>query len=71
MSRDEEEKDAGEELGEADQAEIERAAGEAVDLPADGDGLHLGRRGGEKARRHVEAESWVVNAMRPSDKHSL
>ena len=39
------------ELDDADEAEIERIAGEVVDLPADGDRDDLGRKGRQKPRR--------------------
>ena len=41
--------DAGKKLGEADQSEIEGALGDFVNLPADGDRLHLERRNNTKA----------------------
>jgi len=41
VSGEEEEHDPGEELREADEAEVEGALGDFVDLPADGDGLHF------------------------------
>jgi len=41
VTRQEEEHDAGEELRQADEAEVEGALGDFVDLPADGDGLHF------------------------------
>ena len=45
------------ELDDADEAEIERIAGEVVDLPADGDRDDLGRKGREKPRRPEAHES--------------
>ena len=39
------------ELDDADEAEVERIAGEIVDLPADRDRDDLGGEGGQKARR--------------------
>ena len=41
MAGDEEEKHAGKELSEADEAEVEGALGGGEDLPADRDGLHF------------------------------
>ena len=41
VARQEEEHDTGEELRQADEAEVEGALGDFVDLPADGDGLHF------------------------------
>ena len=40
----------GKKLRQAHQAEVERALGDFVDLPADGDGLHLGGEHDEKPR---------------------
>jgi hypothetical protein len=41
MTDDEHQRDRGQELREPDEAEVERAPGELVDLPAHRDGLHL------------------------------
>jgi hypothetical protein len=52
------------ELHQPDQPEIERAAGELVDLPADGDRLHLvgpGRRG---ARAPIERKGAMLAQAR-------
>jgi hypothetical protein len=46
----EQEQDAGQELHQADQAEVERAAGQLVHLPAHGDHLDLGGQGRGEAR---------------------
>jgi hypothetical protein len=53
---DEEEQDAGKKLCEADEAEVERSVRDFVDLPADGDRLHLERGHDEEARDLVERE---------------
>ena len=57
MTRQEEEHDAGEELRQADEAEVEGALGDFVDLPANGNGLHLRGEDDEEARhlKHQEA----------------
>jgi hypothetical protein len=47
------------ELDHPDQPEIERVAGEVVDLPADGNGDDLGREGGEEPCRPVAQERAV------------
>ena len=48
------------ELDDADKAEIERIAGQVVDLPADGDRDDLRRKGREKPRRPVAQEGAVA-----------
>ena len=50
----------GRELRQADQAQVEQAAGDLVDLPADGDALHLHREGAEEAAGKVEGEVTVA-----------
>ena len=44
----EKKKNSGKKLREADEAEVERAFGDFVDLPSDGDGLHLRGENDEK-----------------------
>ncbi len=44
VADDERERGHGQELGEADEAQVERAAGERIDLPAHGDGDDLERQ---------------------------
>jgi hypothetical protein len=53
------------ELDDADDAEIERVAGQVVDLPADGDRDDLRGEGGEEARRPVGAERPVAEGGEP------
>ncbi len=48
------------ELGQANQAEVERLAGDRVDLPADRDRLHLHRDRREQPRRQEAHEARVV-----------
>ncbi len=48
------------ELRETDQAEVERIAGDRVDLPADGDRLHLHRDRCEQARRQEAREVRIL-----------
>ena len=43
VAGDQEQQDAGCKLRQANQAKIERAMGERIDLPAHGHGLHFGR----------------------------
>jgi hypothetical protein len=50
MASREEKHDAGQELGQANQSEVERAFGDFVDLPADGDGLHFQSEHNKAAR---------------------
>jgi len=57
---DEDEQGAGHELHEPDHAEIERAAGELIDLPADGDGGDLPGEFGKAPRRHIEQQRLVA-----------
>src|SRR6516165_10822311 len=59
MAGEEEQQDARKELSEADESEIERSSGEAVDLPGHADGLHFGGARGEKPSRQVVAEVTV------------
>ena len=54
MSRDQKQEHAGQKLGEADQAEIERPPGDLVHLPSHRDRLHL-------QRGHDEESSGLVN----------
>ena len=56
----EKEKDAGQELRQPDEAEIEGAMGEGVDLPGHAEGLHFGGGGGEEAGGHEIAEARVL-----------
>ena len=60
MSGKKEQKNAGGELRQPDQAEIEGAMRQIKDLPAHGDGLHLGGRSREKAGGGRVAEIGVV-----------
>ena len=60
MSGQEEEHDAGEELCESDEAKIKGAAGERINLPADGDSLHLRGRGREEAPGEEEAKAGIT-----------
>src|SRR5215813_8183660 len=60
VSRDEKENDAGKELREANKTEVERALGDFVDLPADGDGLHFHGEHDETARRLKNRERGVA-----------
>ena len=48
---DEDEEQRRRELDEADEAEVERVAGEVIDLPADRDADHLRGERGEETRR--------------------
>ena len=57
--------DEGQELRERDEAQVERIAGGAEDLPADGDGLDLGRRGDDEARHDVAAEIGMAEDRGP------
>jgi hypothetical protein len=50
----------GGELGQADQPEVEQAAGNLVDLPANGDALHLDGQGTEETCGKVEGEVAVA-----------
>ena len=47
----------GNELHQADNAEIEGIAGEIIDLPAHGDGNDLCRKAHHEARQPIEQES--------------
>src|SRR4029077_19190072 len=60
MAGKKEKKDAGCELREPDQAEIERAMRQIEDLPAHGDGLHLRGCDREKASRGRVAEIGIA-----------
>src|ERR1700744_434310 len=57
MARDEHQKRGGNELDEADEAEIERAAGQLIDLPADRDGCDLVGKFRKTARAQIEQEA--------------
>jgi hypothetical protein len=57
----------GEKLSEADIGEIERAPGDGINLPPDGDALHLYAQDREQARRLEEVEVAVLEGGRPSD----
>ena len=48
--------DPRQELSQPHQAQIERAMGQSVDLPAHGHCLHFAGDGGQHARRHVVSE---------------
>jgi hypothetical protein len=50
----------GRELRQADQAQVEQAVGDLVDLPADGDALHLDGEGAQEAGGQVEGEVTVA-----------
>ena len=50
------------ELDDADEAEIERIAGEVVDLPADGDRDDLRRKGREEPRRQIAQEGAMAES---------
>ena len=57
--------DEGQELGESDQAKVERVAGGAEDLPADRDRLDLGGRGDDEARHDVAAQIGMAEDRSP------
>jgi hypothetical protein len=56
----------GRELRQADQAEVEQAVGDLVDLPADGHALHLHGEGAEEAGGQVEGEITVAQDGSPA-----
>ena len=60
--------DGGHELDQADQAEVEGAAGDLVDLPADHHGQHLIAHGGGDPRQPEQHERPLLRAGRPTAK---
>ena len=64
LSDDQRQRDGRHELHEADEAEIERAARQRIELPADGDGLHVQREGDQHPRRPEERERGISDSRR-------
>ena len=64
LSDDERQRDGRDELHEADEAEVERAAGEAVELPSHRDVLHVQRERGQHPRAPEEREGRVTERRR-------
>jgi hypothetical protein len=56
--------DERQELRQSDQAEIQRVRSRRVDLPADGDGLHLHGERAERTRHQVADERVLVREIR-------
>jgi len=56
LARDEAEHDGGKELSESDESEVEWSVREVVDLPPDGNSLHLHRDDGGHAPRERESK---------------
>jgi hypothetical protein len=54
MPRQQEQENAGQELRQSDQSQIQGLLGDFIDLPADGDGLHFERSHDEKPCDLVE-----------------
>jgi hypothetical protein len=61
---DQRQQDHRRELHEADEAEVQRAAGQGVDLPADRHRLHVERDRGEDARAPVQRERRMTEQRR-------
>ena len=58
-----------EELHQPDHAEIERAAGHVVDLPADGDGPDLAGEARQASRQQKRQERWMPEQIAGADRH--
>jgi hypothetical protein len=57
----------GRELRQADQAQVEQAAGDLVHLPADGHALHLHGQRAEHACAQVKREITVAQDAKPPE----
>ena len=55
----EKEQNAGKELREADEAKVQRALGDFVNLPADGDRLHFGGQDDAESRHLIEPKGRI------------
>ena len=65
VSRRQDQQHERQELRKADQPEVERVARDLVDLPADGDRLHLHGQRREEARREEEREVAIAQDGEP------
>ena len=71
MARDEEQENAWEELGQADEAEIQRPLRDFVDLPADRDRLHLPGEYDEETRQLEKNETGISESDSPAGSRIL
>jgi hypothetical protein len=65
VARDQEQENAREELGQADEAEIQRPLRDFVDLPADRDRLHLPGKYDEETRQLEKNETGISKSDSP------
>ncbi len=64
LPRHQKQQNARQKLRQANQAKIERAMGQRVNLPAHGDRLHLAGDGGQQARRHARTGNSGIGRRR-------
>src|SRR6267378_8391263 len=65
VSGEEKQRESGQKLGQANVSEIERALGDLVHLPSDGDRLHLKRHDDEEPRERVGDEVGMGESYSP------